>query len=257
MNRSDNESIRIDALIANASDYQYTQGTDNTDVLSKYLLIDELKELDSINRLKSIQNPDGGFGLTEGYTSDIIDTKLALKALTDIGETESMINAVLYIASLQNEDGGFGYQQGLSSNAYLTADIANILVDTVDVNSALSYYLEDAFKALDGYLDTTFSALNDLSADDLDTVYQHFYTALYRLKRDGCYDVSPYYALQAEDGGVFDDPMATALYLELLVREQNALVAKIDNIAITNDKGYSVSAFNSNENVNISVIKEF
>ena len=55
--------------------------------------------------LYETQNPDGGFGLTEGYTSDIIDTKLALKALTNIGETEAMTNATLYISSLQNEDG--------------------------------------------------------------------------------------------------------------------------------------------------------
>ena len=86
-----------------------------------------------------------------------------------------MTNAALYISTLQNEDGGFGYQQGLSSNAYLTADIANILVDTVDVNPLLSYYLEDTFTALDSYLDTAFPAINELSASDLDTVYQHFY----------------------------------------------------------------------------------
>jgi len=34
-------------------------------------------------------------------------------------------------------------------------------------------------------------------------------------------------------------------------------VARIDTIAITNDKGYAVSAFNANENVNISVINEY
>ena len=229
----------------------------NIENYSRLLLSNELRNISTINTFVTFQNTDGGFGLAEGYTSDIIDSKLALKTLTDIGESEAMTNAALYIASLQNEDGGFGYQQGLSSNAYLSADIANILVDTIDVNPVLSYYLEDTFTALDSYLDTAFPAINDLSASDLDTVYQHFYTALYRLKRDGRYNVSPYYALQAEDGGVFDDPMATALYLELLVREQNALVANIDNITITNDKGYAVSAFNSNENVNISVISEF
>ena len=251
------ESERILKTIEKPSSYLWYKYYHNTDDLSYYLIVDKLQDYESIDELLCAQNDDGGFGLAEGYTSDIIDTKLALKALTDIGETEAMTNAALYISSLQNDDGGFGYQQGLSSNAYLSADIANILVDTVDVNPVLSYYLEDTFTALDSYLDTTFPALNDLSSSDLDTVYQHFYTALYRLKRDGRYNVSPYYALQAEDGGVFDDPMATALYLELLVREQNALVAKIDNIAITNDKGYAVSAFNSNENVNISVINEF
>jgi Fe-S-cluster formation regulator IscX/YfhJ len=250
---------QLNEMIMDVCDYYLDMKPINNDIISRIILINDLRMEDicEINNLLRYQNPDGGFGLTEGYTSDIIDTKLALKALTDIGETEAMTNAALYISSLQNEDGGFGYQQGLSSNTYLSADIANILVDTIDVNPVLSYYLEDTFIALDSYLDTTFSALNDLSANDLDTVYQHFYTALYRLKRDGRYDVSPYYALQAEDGGVFDHPMATALYLELLVREQNALVANIDNIAITNDKGYAVSAFNSNENVNISVISEF
>lgn len=249
----------LNDIITYGCDYYLNVNPLNIDMLSKVILINDLRLESSyeINNLIDNQNPDGGFGLSEGYTSDIIDTKLALKALTDIGETEAMTNAALYIASQQNEDGGFGYQQGLSSNAYLTADIANILVDTIDVNPVLSYYLEDTFTALDSYLDTTFPAINELSASDLDTVYQHFYTALYRLKRDGRYDVTPYYALQAEDGGVFDDPMATALYLELLVREQNALVAKIDNIAITNDSGYAVAAFNSNENVNISVINEF
>lgn len=76
---------------------------------------------------------------------------------------------VNYLKNFQNHDGGFGYQQGLSSNAYLSADIANILIDTVDVNPVLSYYLEDTFTALDSYLDTTFPALNELSASDLDT----------------------------------------------------------------------------------------
>ncbi len=254
---TDYESDIIVRMLDKTSDYFYILDVLNNENLSQFLLIDDIRDEDAIICLCNSQNSDGGFGLAEGYTSDIIDTKLTLKALTDIGETEAMTNAALYISSLQNEDGGFGYQQGLSSNAYLTADIANILVDTIDVNPILSYYLEDTFTALDSYLDSTFPVLNELSSSDLDTVYQHFHTALYRLKRDGRYDVTPYYALQAEDGGVFDDPMATALYLELLVREQNALVAKIDNIAITNDRGYAVSAFNSNENVNISVINEF
>lgn len=250
-----NKTIQI--IIDDIVNVEYDVDIYNNDDLAKYLLLETLHDEWAISQLKNVQNADGGFGIDKGYTSDIIDTKLALKALTDIGETEAMSNAAMYLSSLQNEDGGFGYQQGLSSNAYLTAEIADILVDTVNVNPVLSYYLEDTFTALDSYLDATFPALDTLSENGLDTVYHHFYTALYRLKRDGRYDVSPYYALQAEDGGVFDDPMATALYLELLVREQNALVAKLDRIAVTNDRGYAVSAFNSNENVNISVVSEY
>ncbi len=157
---------QLNEMIMDVCDYYLDMKPINNDIISRIILINDLRMEDicEINNLLRYQNPDGGFGLTEGYTSDIIDTKLALKALTDIGETEAMTNAALYISSLQNEDGGFGYQQGLSSNTYLSADIANILVDTIDVNPVLSYYLEDTFIALDSYLDTTFSALNDLSA---------------------------------------------------------------------------------------------
>lgn len=252
-----NSIEKINNIADLASDYYYRMSVYNIDCISRYLSIANLYDEWIMLDLISCQNYDGGFGLDKGYASDIIDSKLALKALTDCGESEAMTRAALYIASLQNEDGGFGYQQGLLSDKYLTADIANILVDTVSVNPYLSYVLENTFISLDDYLDSTFPALENLSAENLDEVYQHFNTALYELKREGRYDVSSYYDLQAEDGGVFDDPMATALYLELLVREQNALVAKIDTIAITNDRGYAVSAFNSNENVNIRVLSEY
>lgn len=158
-------------IIDGSVDFFEMMYCENVNDLSCFMLINALHTDADISYLRCIQNTDGGFGLAEGYTSDIIDTKLALKALTDIGETEAMTNAALYISSLQNEDGGFSYQQELSSNAYLTADIANILVDTVDVNPVLSYYLEDTFIAIDSYLDTAFPAINALSASDLDTVY--------------------------------------------------------------------------------------
>ena len=119
--------------------YYENQSTFNVDFLSKELLLSSSTESWKVNYLKSFQNPDGGFGLAEGYASDIIDTKLALKALTDIGETEAMTKAATYISSLQNEDGGFGYQQGLNSNAYLTAEIADILILSIMVYTFNSY----------------------------------------------------------------------------------------------------------------------
>ncbi len=74
---------------------------------------------------------------------------------------------------------------------------------------------------------------------------------------NGRYDVAPYFEMQNEDGGVFDDPMSTALFLELIVREQNSIVANLDYIAITNDRGNAVSSFNANENVNIEISNEY
>lgn len=245
-------------LIENAADYYYyIEDAYNIDDLSKYLLIDQIRDDWHIDWLLSSQNPDGGFGLVDGYTSDIIDTKLALKTLADLGETEAMTEAAYYLASLQNEDGGFSYQPGLESNPELSAEIADILADCMRANVYLSYVMSDAISKLTEYLNVNAVLLEELSADNLSAVYQHFHTALFKLKTNGRYDVSPYFTLQSENGGVFDDPMCTALFLKLIVKEQNSVIANLDYISITNDSGYSVAAFTADENVNIEIGSEY
>ena len=73
---------------------------ENINDLSYFLTVNALQNDADIAYLKEAQNPDGGFGLAEGYASDIIDTKLALKALTDIGETEAMTKAATVVVKL-------------------------------------------------------------------------------------------------------------------------------------------------------------
>lgn len=245
------------SMVDKSSNYLWYKYYHNTDDLSCYLLVDELKDYESIDWILSSQNPDGGFGLAENYASDIIDTKLALKALADLGEMEAMTNAAMYIASLQNDDGGFSYQPGLASNPELTAEIADIFGDCIIKDQSLAYTLSETLTGLNDYLDDNMPAIEDLETNDMPEVYQHFHTALFKLKTTGSYNVTPYYDLQAADGGVFDDPMATALFLELIVREQNSLIASVDHITVTNDRGYSVSSFNANENVNIYVVSDY
>lgn len=251
------EDMDINNYIQEISDEMFLKKIKNNDDISRYLLINDLYESRYVFQLADSQNPDGGFGLDKNYTSDIIDTKLALKTLGDLGEVEAMSRAVRYLITLQNSDGGFGYQAGLKSNPELTAEIADIFADCIKHDESLSEDLSDGIKKLDKYLDEHMVSIDKLSKDNLSEVYQHFHTALFKLKINGKYDITPYYALQSEDGGVFDDPMATALFLELIVREQNSLVAKLDHIAITNDDGYSVAAFDEDENVNIEIGSEY
>lgn len=248
---------KIIELIFTSDSYSFEKEISSVDTFAKVLLMDDLRDGDNIESFLDSQNPDGGFGLAKNYASDIIDTKLALKALADLGETEAMAKAAMYIASLQNDDGGFSYQKGLASNPELTAEIADIFGDCILKEQLMSYVLSDTLTALNGYLDENMPAIEDLETSDMPAVYQNFHTALYKLKTTGKYNVKPYYDLQAADGGVFDDPMATALFLELIVREQNALVASIDHITVTNDKGYAVAAFDTNENVNIGVVSDY
>ena len=75
----------------------------NIENYSRLLLSNELRNISTINTFVTFQNTDGGFGLAEGYTSDIIDSKLALKTLTEpSGEKVSSINPEL---SKTNEEG--------------------------------------------------------------------------------------------------------------------------------------------------------
>lgn len=86
INNNYSSEISTSHMINNVGNYYYyIENAYNIDDLSKYLLIDELRNEWDIDWLLSSQNPDGGFGLAEGYTSDIIDTKLALKTLCDLG----------------------------------------------------------------------------------------------------------------------------------------------------------------------------
>lgn len=87
----DSEIKMIDTIIENTADSLWGKQYVNIDDLSHYLLIDELQGGKEQVFLRIFQNPDGGFGLAKNYASDIIDTKLALKALADLGETEAIL----------------------------------------------------------------------------------------------------------------------------------------------------------------------
>ena len=155
-----NEDLKI--MCISAEDYLYDEDISNNDSLSRYLLLNTLQDDLFITRLKNAQNPDGGFGLSEGYASDIIDTKLALKTLADLTETQAMTKAAVYIASLQNDDGGFPNQPGLTSNPELTAEIADILADCIIKKQSLSDTLSDTIHDLNEYLEANAKPISEL-----------------------------------------------------------------------------------------------
>ena len=238
-------------------EFVYEQDINNIDDLARYLIVEKTYRERLVRKILDIQNSDGGYGVDMNYASDILDTEIALRALEEVDEIDAMNNAARYVVSCQNEDGGFGYQPGIASNAELSAEIANILADCVDSDPSLSEEISKNIVNLRNYLDNNAVALDELNSDELGKVYQHFNTALFKLKLDKEYDVTSYYDLQAENGGVFDDSLATAMYLELIVREQNTIKANINGITFTTDEGAMASVYNSYENVNIAVDSTF
>ena len=247
------ESEKIDYYFSALTEEMVSKNYGNVEYLSNCLVGDRNFSNYWIDELVETQNPDGGFGLASGYESDIIDSKAALKALQVIEDTEAMERTIDYIVSCQNDDGGFPYQPGLESDAELTADIGNILADCVKNNNDLKNNITPNLILLRKYLDKNAVELSELGSDNLNKVYQHFNTALFKLKMDKEYDITPYYDLQEDNGSVYDDALATAMYLELLVLEENTIKADISDMSLLTDDGKAASVYNSHENVNIVI----
>ncbi|MBO8171534.1 MAG: VWA domain-containing protein [Bacillaceae bacterium] len=72
------------------------------------------------------QNRDGGWGITSGYASDVLDTLLVTHALLGdneiISDHPDLLNsAVQYLLNQQNQDGSWSYVSGQSGDLLLTA----------------------------------------------------------------------------------------------------------------------------------------
>ena len=87
--------------------------------------------------LLSVGNADGGWGVTEGFTSDVKRTALAIQALKAVNYSDQTViqSAIDYLLSTQNTDGGWGFypstclgcNDGDESNVYITAIVSMTL----------------------------------------------------------------------------------------------------------------------------------
>ncbi len=64
-----------------------------------------------LEKLNSFKNRDKGWGISEGYISDVYDSALALYALSDKKSVE-------YILGMQNPDGGWGDRDSSKSQVF-------------------------------------------------------------------------------------------------------------------------------------------
>lgn len=68
--------------------------------------------------------PEGGWGVAKGYSSDSVDTALAVIALKAVGVPDSsLLPAVAYLVAAQRSDGGWGVARGADSTLGSTAHV--------------------------------------------------------------------------------------------------------------------------------------
>ena len=116
-------------------------------VVGRPLVTDKL-----IAALKAAQNPvdttktrpnapEGGWGVAAGYSSDILSTALALRALSATTADAKLSLAASYLVAAQNVDGGWPAMRGDSSSVDMTAQAALSLLpfrNVAGVTAALS-----------------------------------------------------------------------------------------------------------------------
>ena len=97
-------------------------GDRNTDILSRTAIA--LDDDSLIDEMMEVQNTDGGLGLSGDYTSDILDSVLALESINASSSAEvssARWQLLCYIARQMNSDGSFSYTKNSDSDVALSA----------------------------------------------------------------------------------------------------------------------------------------
>ena len=136
--------------------------SDNTDTLSRKLLA--TKDSLYADKLVKLQNADGGFGLNLNYSSDNLDSVLALEALVSLNNkkyNDAIFDIVNYLCKHQNDDGSWGYNKLNVSEPNLTSKITYYMVLFMHNNNLISDDVSTYVNKARNYLGSV--CTNDLS----------------------------------------------------------------------------------------------
>lgn len=159
------------------------------------------------------QNADGGFGLTDAFTSDLYDTLLVLKTelyMQELGyataDENKIQSALYYIASRRNVDGGFGYREQDGSRIALTAEYATILHKlNLNLNEeTLKNFCEEQYTGIfeeESYYNQTMLARVQVQCKQETYVSENIENIL---------------SVQKEDGSIYGDIEDTIVFITLL-----------------------------------------
>jgi len=122
------------AAIASGQAFLGAQPTDSVDTLSYQLDVFAVAGSDVtglVATLKGAQQVEGGWGvdLEKTFPDEVVDTLVALRALTTAGAADpnTVARALGYLLDAQNADGGWGAARGMPSEGFYTAQALLVL----------------------------------------------------------------------------------------------------------------------------------
>ncbi len=204
-------------IIAKASEWLNLQETDNVDLIARVLpCISEEKRKQLISKIVELQNSDGGWGITNEYESDILDTCLVLDSLIEIeGHDHEIQRGVSYLISAQNADGSWGFIENTEGRIYATALARMVLVKYKEI------YHVDIADVLDKSAQWLLTQKNEngLWGDPDTTVYlsTFVYKALYKDRWEEVKNIPEKIALLQQPNGSWEnDAYITTIALDVL-----------------------------------------
>lgn len=131
-----------------------SQNIQNNDYLFRLLKIPTFQEEMGMDVLLEKQNMDGGWPLSTGYESDVLDTTLAMDVLLSVTNEKSneLERALVYLINNQNADGGWSYINKQESSTLLTAKIIIIYEKSKRINPLFNPLLESSLSKAKKYL---------------------------------------------------------------------------------------------------------
>lgn len=128
-------------IVNKAIKYLDTKEARNNDDLFRMNLAKYMNNKNTANiDFENLQNYDGGFSISKGYESDVLDTALALENiyLSDDYAQQVVEKTLKYIKKNQNANGSFSYNNEEES-IFLTAYVYRVLKDNLELSDGNAY----------------------------------------------------------------------------------------------------------------------
>jgi hypothetical protein len=261
-----NENLLAPLSVCRAVYWLQIQETSNNDFLARILPFMTAQAHDeALPALIACQNPDGGWGLAEGYASDIMDTVIVLNSLIkeDSVEIEIIEKGMAFLIQNQNGDGSWSYVKSGTGSVSLTAQ-TSILVNNCVLKPALfSNELSLALqKAGEFLISQNLSAPERYSEEMLPGTMLAYRAVFYSVGSEALGTVEDAIInAQMPDGSWNSDTYATILAVQALKEKTSAPAARIDKIEIfrqvINDEIEEAYSFQSYESVIIKVYGQY
>ena len=261
-----NETSLAPLSVSRAVYWLQIQETSNNDFLARILPFMTAQANDeALPALVACQNPDGGWGLAEGYASDVLDTVVVLNSLIkeDSVDIDIIEKGLVFIIQNQNGDGSWSYVKSGTGSVALTAQ-TSLLVNKCVLRTALfSNELSLALQKAGEFLISQNLADPERYTGELLTGTILAYRAvLYSVGSEALGTVEDTILnTQMSDGSWNNDPYATIFAVQALSEKTSEPAARIDRIEIfrqvINDEIEEAYSFHAYESVIIKVYGQY